>query len=71
MTQHQDKLLSTQAAAAYLGMTVRFLENRRVVGGGPRFIRLSRRTVRYRQSDLEAWLDQRVMNNTSETINEG
>ena len=49
-----DPLLTTNQAADFLHMTVRFLENRRTVGGGPRYIRVGGR-VRYRSADLDAW----------------
>jgi predicted DNA-binding transcriptional regulator AlpA len=61
-----DRLLSTGQAALYLGFTARMLEARRVRGDSPKFIRISRRAVRYRWSDLQDWLDKRVRQSTSD-----
>jgi predicted DNA-binding transcriptional regulator AlpA len=46
-------------AARFLGVSIRTLQGWRENGTGPRFIRLSARAVRYRPSDLEAWLAER------------
>ena len=52
----QERLLTSQEAADFLGLTTRFLEMRRFKGGGPPFIRVSGRCVRYLTSDLRAWV---------------
>lgn len=57
--------LKTPAAAEYLGISVSFLEKRRVYGDGPRFLKLGR-SVAYRISDLDAWAEARTHNSTSE-----
>lgn len=44
-------------AAAYLGFTVRGLENMRTMRRGPRFYRIGGRGVRYRVADLDAWVE--------------
>ena len=59
-------LLDENAVAARLGLSVRTLRNWRVRGVGPRFIRLSRRAVRYAQADVDAWLAARTVCSTSE-----
>ena len=59
--------LTEQEAAAFLGLSVRFLQNRRTRGGGPHFVGISRRCVRYRRCDLIAWSDALSRANTSET----
>jgi predicted DNA-binding transcriptional regulator AlpA len=43
------------------GLTRRWLELAAHRGEGPRFVRISRRCVRYRRSDLEAWLAGRTI----------
>ncbi|MBU3887215.1 AlpA family transcriptional regulator [Methylosinus sp. KRF6] len=48
-------LLTEQQAAEYLNLAVRTLQQWRVQGKGPKFIKLSR-AVRYRQSDLEDYI---------------
>lgn len=56
----QDQLLDPEAAGAYLGGTKPLkkgtLARHRCYGSGPAFIRLHNRTIRYRLSDLDAWL---------------
>jgi len=51
-------LLSTQAAADYLGLVKGTLENWRTAGLGPPYIRVGPRAIRYKLSDLDAWLEQ-------------
>lgn len=57
--------LNNQAAAAYLNLSPRTLEKQRVHGGGPRFRKLGRRVV-YALSDLDAWANSRICDNTSD-----
>ncbi|MGB3469651.1 MAG: helix-turn-helix domain-containing protein [Erythrobacter sp.] len=45
----------TYQAATYLGTTKRILEAWRYKGGGPAFMKLGGRQVRYMPSDLEAF----------------
>ena len=59
-------LLSEKEAAAIIGFTPRFLQARRHRGGGPAFIRISQRAVRYTRHDLEKWIDERRRASTSE-----
>jgi excisionase family DNA binding protein len=60
------KLLTQSEAADLLRLSERTLERLRLTGGGPKFARMGRR-VRYRLSDLEAWIASRVVGSTSET----
>ena len=53
----QERLLTSQEAADFLRLTPRFLEMRRFRGGGPPFIRVSGRCVRYLKSDLREWVE--------------
>lgn len=59
--------ITTQAAANHLGLAASTLEKLRVNGGGPRYIKMGR-AVRYRRGDLERWLDERAVSNTSEKL---
>ena len=59
-------LIDEKAAALLLGYTVRALQNWRVRGGGPRFVKVSARSVRYRRKDLIEWADSRTVSNTSQ-----
>ncbi len=62
-----EKLLLTEAEAARLiGFTPRFLQERRFRGGGPRFVRVSARAIRYRPQDLEEWAAERLRTSTSD-----
>lgn len=62
----QAQFLDTIQAAEYLGLQKTTLEAWRCRGGGPRFVKLGR-SVRYRQSDLDAWIESRIRDNTVET----
>ena len=62
-----DRLLTAQEAAAYLGLTPRFLEMRRFNGNGPPHIRISSRCVRYLMSDLQAWVEELRRTSTSDS----
>lgn len=59
-------LLTTAQAAALLGLSPRTLGGLRLRGGGPRYVRLSARAVRYRREDLAAWIEAGVRTNTAE-----
>lgn len=59
------ELLTEEEAADFLGYTPRALQNWRYRGGGPQYIRISGRAVRYRRSDLIAWCDSQLEDNTS------
>jgi len=64
--QSNEVLLNEKQAAHIIGTTPRFLQQRRQAGTGPRFLRLSHRCVRYRQRDLDEWLDSLCKRSTSE-----
>lgn len=65
-TAHGRLLLTEEEAAASIGFTARFLQNRRVRGDGPRFVRISARAIRYRPEDLAAWAAERLRTSTSD-----
>lgn len=58
-------LLDERAAAAALGFQPRTLQLWRLRGGGPPFVRVSSRAVRYRVADLEAWAESKVRTSTA------
>lgn len=58
-------LLTVQQAAEYLTVSRSYLNKLRVRGGGPAFCKLGR-GVRYRTSDLQAWVDAHRVGSTSE-----
>ncbi len=59
-------LLTETQAAEFLNFTPRALQAWRLRGGGPNFVRVSSRAVRYRKSDLIEWSEYRLKNSTSE-----
>ncbi|MGR3724282.1 helix-turn-helix transcriptional regulator [Abyssibius alkaniclasticus] len=66
LTQMADRLIDEREAASILCYTPRALQNWRHRGGGPKFVKVSGRSVRYRISEVYAWIDARTVANTSE-----
>lgn len=60
------KLLSTTQAALYLGVSKAFLERDRWAGARIPFIKIGSRAVRYRQNDLDQYIEQQVRISTSQ-----
>jgi len=58
-----QSFLTTEQAAEYLQLQRNTLEAWRCRGGGPRFVKLGR-SVRYRQVDLDNWIESRLRENT-------
>lgn len=65
----QDRLVNEREAAAFLCYTVRALQNWRVRGGGPKFIKVSSRSIRYTRRDLNEWIAARKISNTGQYVN--
>jgi len=61
-----DSLIDEKEAASFLGYTVRALQNWRLRGGGPKFVKVSARSVRYRRRDMLAWIEAHTVSHTSE-----
>ena len=61
-----EALFTQKTVAAVLGLTEAWCERMRWCGGGPVFVKLGR-SVRYRKSDLVAWINNREMTSTSPT----
>ena len=59
-------LLTTREAAEYLDVSTAFLERDRWAGARIPFIKVGSRAVRYRLTDLDAYLDAQVRWSTSE-----
>ncbi len=66
---HLDRLLNERDAAAFLGYSTRALQNWRLRGGGPVFVKVSSRSIRYRRRDLMAWAESKLASNTSQVPN--
>ena len=66
-TQNElQPLLTESEAAAFLNFTPRAMQAWRTRGGGPAYIRVSARAIRYRQEDIDRWLDERRRTSTSD-----
>lgn len=65
-TVDPNQLVDEREAADMLCYSVRALQNWRHRGGGPRFIKVSSRSIRYRRGDLLTWIAERTVANTSQ-----
>jgi predicted DNA-binding transcriptional regulator AlpA len=68
-SQMNDSLLMPKDAAAVLSVSVDTLSRYRMTGVGPKFVKLThgqQGMVRYRRSDLDAWIASRTVQSTSE-----
>jgi predicted DNA-binding transcriptional regulator AlpA len=64
--RNSQELIDTRDLALILGVSVQWCEIARHEGKGPNWIPLSTRHIRYRVSELRAWLDSRVCTHTAE-----
>ena len=64
--EYWHQLVDEQAAGAFLNLTTRTLQGWRYKGGGPRYIRVSARCIRYRRADLREWAEARLRSSTSD-----
>lgn len=64
--EYLDRGITESEAAKFLGFEPTTLQTWRIRGGGPLFIRPSRRCVRYRRRDLIAWQMARRVASTAE-----
>jgi excisionase family DNA binding protein len=60
------KLLSESEAADHLGVSPRTLANWRSRGGGPAYVRVGGKAVRYRFADLQEFVEESIRRHTSE-----
>lgn len=60
-------ITDTRGAASYVKLSAVTLERFRLTGDGPAFCKLGK-AVRYRKSDLDAWLASRLVRSTSNTV---
>jgi len=65
---HLDRLIDERQAAKFLGYSPRALQNWRVRGGGPKFVKVSKRSIRYRRRDLIEWANTKTQKSTSQSI---
>lgn len=55
-----DELLSSKQLALFLGVNEQWLQKRRRNGTGPAWFALSPRRIKYKKSDVVAWLQTRI-----------
>ncbi|WP_425408222.1 helix-turn-helix transcriptional regulator [Hyphococcus sp.] len=60
------QLLTESEAADVLGVSPRTLSNWRCRGGGPDYVKMGSKAIRYRLDDLNEFIDDRRQNNTSQ-----
>jgi predicted DNA-binding transcriptional regulator AlpA len=60
------EIFDTQAAATHCGLSKPTLERYRLTGDGPAFLKIGRKSVRYRLEDLNDWLVSRLRKSTSD-----
>ncbi len=66
MRQDQDQLLTEKEAAELICYTPRALQNWRLRGGGPQYVKVSARSIRYQRRDVIEWIEERKRSNTSQ-----
>jgi predicted DNA-binding transcriptional regulator AlpA len=64
--RNSQELIDTRELAEYLGVSTQWAEIARHEGKGPKWLPLSTRQIRYRVSEVRAWLDSRVCAHTAE-----
>ncbi len=60
------ELIDEETAAEFVDLTDRTLQKYRQQGGGPPFVRISSRCIKYRRIDLRRWSEDRLRSSTSE-----
>jgi len=60
------RLLSEKDLARLTGFSVRSYQKWRVQGSGPPYLRFSSRCVRYRQREVQLWLNEKLRRSTSD-----
>ncbi len=65
LSRRNPERLSNAEAAEYLGLKAATLNKWRVYGAGPPFLKVGR-LIRYRKSDLDAYLAGRLVRSTAE-----
>ena len=61
-----NELLTEDQAGQFLKFTPRALQKWRSQGGGPKYVRVSARAIRYRKVDLLKWAEERIRLSTSD-----
>ena len=56
-TKNLDQLLAEKEVAALICYSQRALQNWRVRGGGPAYVKVSARSIRYQRRDVLKWIE--------------
>jgi predicted DNA-binding transcriptional regulator AlpA len=62
--QEETRLVTPADAARQVCVSVGALAQLRYLGTGPRFVKLGVKTVRYRQQDLDEWIEKSLRDST-------
>ncbi len=65
-SEEGSQVLRERDAAHYLGVSRRWLQERRADGRGPKYCRLASRTIRYRRQSLDDFMEARIHASTAE-----
>lgn len=60
------ELIDEKEAAKYLNFSIRHMQGMRYRGGGPKFVRVSSRCVKYRRWDCRKWSEALLVSSTSD-----
>ncbi|WP_349426904.1 helix-turn-helix domain-containing protein [Microbacterium sp. LWS13-1.2] len=64
----EDEWLTLAQAADLMRMTKATIAQMRYRGDGPRFYRLSAKTILYKRSEVLAWMESRACNRTDDVL---
>lgn len=64
-----QELVKADALAREWDTTTGALAQMRYLGTGPQFIKIGGKSVRYRRSDINAWLEQKTRQRTGRQVN--
>ena len=59
-------MLDEKKAAELLDLSPRTLQNWRGIGKGPQYVKLFKKSVRYRLEDIKEWIEKNVRRSTSD-----
>lgn len=63
-----DQLLTEKDAAQLVCYSTRALQNWRLRGGGPKYVKVSARSIRYQRRDVIEWIESRKRSHTSQSF---
>ena len=66
---NSEVLLNEHQASKLFGLTPRWFQKKRLEGGGPPFIRISSRCIRYQKKSLLDWAESYLVTSTSQMEN--